>query len=68
MAQQIALRIVADRDGLRTFAAHPHNHLTLHERDGITRLHGLHLVPLATPVTPITLADVKRSPSPSRRS
>ena len=58
MAQQIALRIVADRDGLRTFAAHPTNHLTLHERDGITRLHGLHLVPLATAVTPLTLADV----------
>lgn len=59
MAQQIALRIVADRDGLRTFAAHPTNHLTLHERDGITRLHGLHLVPLASAVTPITLADVR---------
>jgi threonine aldolase len=59
MAQQIALRIVADRDGLRTFAAHPLNHLTLHERDGIARLHGLHLVPLATPVTPIALADVR---------
>jgi threonine aldolase len=28
MAQQIALRIVADRDGLRMFAAHPTNHLT----------------------------------------
>lgn len=59
MAQQIALRVVADRDGLRTFAAHPTNHLTLHERDGITRLHGLHLVPLASPVTPVALADVQ---------
>ncbi len=64
MAQQIALRIVADRDGLRTFAAHPTNHLTLHERDGITRLHGLHLVPLATPVTPIALNDVKTLAEP----
>jgi threonine aldolase len=64
MAQQIALRIVADRDGLRMFAAHPTNHLTLHERDGITRLHGLHLVPLASTVTPITLNDVRQLAEP----
>lgn len=64
MAQQIALRIVADRDGLRTFAAHPLNHLTLHERDGITRLHQLHLVPLGTPVSPFTLADVQQLAEP----
>jgi threonine aldolase len=64
MAQQIALRVVADRDGLRTFAAHPTNHLTLHERDGITRLHGLHLVPLASAVTPIALSDVQQLAEP----
>jgi threonine aldolase len=64
MAQQIALRIVADREGVRTFAAHPTNHLTLHERDGITRLHDLHLVPLATPITPITLTDVQQLVEP----
>jgi threonine aldolase len=64
MAQQIALRIVADRDGLRTFAAHPTNHLTLHERDGITRLHGLHLVPLASAVTPIALTDLQQLAEP----
>jgi threonine aldolase len=64
MAQQIVLRIVADRDGLRTFAAHPTNHLTLHERDGITRLHGLQLVPLASAVTPIALADVQQLAEP----
>jgi threonine aldolase len=64
MAQQIALRIVADRDGLRTFAAHPTNHLTLHERDGITRLHGLHLVPVASAVTPIVLADLQQLAEP----
>jgi len=64
MAQQIALRVVADRTGLRTFAAHPTNHLTLHERDGITRLHGLHLVPLATAVTPIALDDVRALAEP----
>ena len=64
MAQQIALRIVADRDGLRTIAAHPTNHLTLHERDGISRLHGLHLVPLATSVTPIAIADLRQLAEP----
>jgi threonine aldolase len=64
MAQQIALRVVADRDGLRTFAAHPLNHLTLHERDGISRLHGLSLVPLGTSVTPMTLADVRKLAEP----
>jgi threonine aldolase len=64
MAQQIALRVVADRDGLRTFAAHPTNHLTLHERDGISRLHGLHLVPLATSIAPITLAEVQQLAEP----
>jgi len=64
MAQQIALRIVADRDGLRTFAAHPTNHLTLHERDGISRLHGLHLVPLASAVTAVTLADLRQLAEP----
>jgi threonine aldolase len=64
MAQQIALRIIADRDGLRTFAAHPTNHLTLHERDGVTRLHGLHLVPLATTLTPVALADLQQLAEP----
>ena len=64
MAQQIALRVVADRDGLRTFAAHPTNHLTLHERDGVTRLHGLHLVPLATAISPVALADLQQLAEP----
>ena len=64
MAQQIALRIVADRDGLRTFAAHPTNHLTLHERDGAARLHGLHLVPLGSIVAPMTLADLQQLAEP----
>lgn len=64
MAQQIALRIVADRDGLRTFAAHPTNHLTLHERDGAARLHGLQLVPLGSSVTPMTLDDLQKLAEP----
>jgi threonine aldolase len=42
MAQQIALRIHADRRGSRTVAFHPHCHLDVHEERGYERLHGLH--------------------------
>jgi threonine aldolase len=42
MAQQIALRIHADRHGSRTVAFHPTCHLDLYEERGYERLHGLH--------------------------
>jgi threonine aldolase len=41
MAQQIALRIHADRRGVRTVAWHPHCHLDVHEERGYEHLHGL---------------------------
>jgi threonine aldolase len=41
MAQQIALRIHADRRGLTTVAFHPHCHLDVHEERGYQALHGL---------------------------
>jgi threonine aldolase len=41
MAQQIALRIHADRAGTRTVAFHPHCHLEAHEERGYAHLHGL---------------------------
>ncbi|MEO8183577.1 MAG: beta-eliminating lyase-related protein [Deltaproteobacteria bacterium] len=41
MAQQIALRIHAERAGRRTVAFHPTCHLELHEQRGYSRLHGL---------------------------
>ena len=41
MAQQIALRIWADRKRLRTVAYHRTCHLELHEQKGLERLHGL---------------------------
>jgi threonine aldolase len=41
MAQQIALRIHADKRGIRTVASHPTCHLELHEDKGYQRLHGL---------------------------
>src|SRR5205823_14204563 len=42
MAQQIALRIHAERNGSRTVAFHPHCHLDVHEERGYEVLHGLH--------------------------
>jgi threonine aldolase len=42
MAQQIALRVHADRRGSRTLAFHPHCHLDVHEERGFEHLHGLH--------------------------
>jgi threonine aldolase len=42
MAQQIALRIHADRVGCRTVAFHPTSHLELHEQRGYSHLHQLH--------------------------
>jgi len=41
MAQQIALRIHADRRKTRTVAFHPHCHLDVHEERGYEHLHGL---------------------------
>ena len=46
MAQQIALRIHADRRGRRTVVFHPYCHLDSHEERGFERLHDLHGVPV----------------------
>ncbi|GAC1533457.1 MAG: hypothetical protein NVS2B17_01180 [Candidatus Velthaea sp.] len=59
MAQQIALRIVADRSGCRAFAAHATNHIVVHERDGFARLHQLAFVPVGSPVALFTSEDVR---------
>ena len=41
MAQQVALRVHADRSGCRTVAFHPTAHVELHEGRGYAHLHGL---------------------------
>src|SRR5215212_4097868 len=41
MAQQVALRIWADRTGRRSVAQHPTSHLELHEERALEHLHGL---------------------------
>ncbi|MGI5289997.1 threonine aldolase family protein [Nonomuraea polychroma] len=45
MAQQVALRLHADRRGRRTFAAHPQSHLDVWEEQGYNAVHGLRLRP-----------------------
>lgn len=41
MAQQIAMRIRAERSGIDHIGMHPTSHLELHERHGYSHLHGL---------------------------
>ena len=59
MAQQIALRIHAERRGLRTVAFHPTCHLELHEEGAYQRLHGLVGVPVGDARGLITLDDLR---------
>jgi threonine aldolase len=59
MAQQIALRIHADRRGLRTVAFHPHCHLDVHEERGYQALHGLHGLAVGERERLLTHSDVE---------
>ena len=59
MAQQIALRIHADRTGRRVVAFHPTCHLELHEDKAYQRLHGLVGRTLGEGRELLTLADLE---------
>jgi threonine aldolase len=59
MAQQIAIRIHADRSGVRTFAFHPTCHLELHEDEAYQRLHGLVGKPVGARNALLTLDDLR---------
>ena len=59
MAQQIALRVHADRTGRRTVLWHPTCHLALHEDQAAERLHGLHPRPVGDPRRLIELSDLE---------
>lgn len=59
MAQQIALRIHADRRGVRACAFHPTCHLEFHEDRAYQRLHALVGVPIGDPRRLITMRDLK---------
>jgi threonine aldolase len=59
MAQQIALRIHADRRGVSTVAFHPTCHLELHEDKAYERLHGLTGLTIGDPRSLITVEDLR---------
>jgi threonine aldolase len=59
MAQQIALRIHADKRGTRAVAFHPTCHLELHEDRGYQRLHGLMGVTIGDARGLITIDDLR---------
>ena len=59
MAQQIALRIHAERTGRRTVLWHPACHLALWEDQAVERLHGLHPRPVGDSRQLITLSDLE---------
>lgn len=58
MAQQVALRIHADRTGRRTFAAHPTAHVALWEQQGYNAVHHLVHRPVGDPNGLITTEDL----------
>jgi threonine aldolase len=64
MAQQIALRIWADRKGPRHVAFHPLCHLELHEQKGYQMLHGLHAVLVGSRHRLLGLEELKRVGDP----
>lgn len=64
MAQQIALRIHADRRGRRTVVWHPACHLDWREGRGYQRLHGLIGVPAGTLRVPLVQKDLESVAEP----
>jgi threonine aldolase len=64
MAQQIALRVHADRRGRRAFAAHPTCHLVNWEFEGYSAVHGLRFHALGDRHRLFSLADIEDVPEP----
>ena len=64
MAQQIALRIHADRTHIPHVAFHPTCHLEIHEQKGYQLLHGLHGVLVGSPYRLMTLDDLNNVKEP----
>lgn len=64
MAQQIALRIWAERSGRRAVAFHPTCHLEIHEQDAYRVLHGLRGVRVGGPYRLLTLDDLQAIKEP----
>ncbi|MGH2829182.1 MAG: threonine aldolase family protein [Actinomycetota bacterium] len=64
MAQQIALRIHADRRDGRDIGFHATSHLELHEDKAYQRMHGLVGVTVGSARRIITIEDLKAAPKP----
>jgi threonine aldolase len=64
MAQQIALRIWADRSHTATVAFHPTCHLEIHEQKGYALLHHLHGRLVGERTRLLTLDDLQAVPEP----
>lgn len=64
LAQQIALRVWAERRGSPNIAMHPKNHLDLHEGDAYQRLHGLRGIAVGQPDRLLTLDDLQSVAEP----
>jgi threonine aldolase len=64
MAQQIALRVHADRRGTRTVVFHPTCHLDLFEGKGFERLHGLVGRPAGDATRLLSLDDLREVAEP----
>jgi threonine aldolase len=58
MAQQVALRVHAERRGRTAFAAHPQTHLAVWEKQGYSVVHGLRFHPVGDPNALVTLEDL----------
>jgi threonine aldolase len=58
MAQQVAMRVHAERSGIRTVAFHPQCHLEVHEHKGYTAVHGLTGELIGDPWSLIQLSDL----------
>jgi threonine aldolase len=63
MAQQIALRIWAERTHTSTVAFHPTCHLEIHEQKGYALLHGLHGHLVGERTRLLTLDDLRAAPA-----
>jgi threonine aldolase len=59
MAQQIVLRIWAERSRCRTIAYHPTSHVELHEEHGYAHLHGLIARPVGDSRALLTMDDLE---------
>ncbi len=64
LAQQIALRIHADRSHSLHVAFHPTCHLEIHEQKGYQLLHGVHGVLVGSPYHLMTLDDLNNVKEP----